>query len=117
VLPETLPESENYKHIRTKESFIEDVIQGIKEAPMSIRLTPHILSVIDWSNPLEDPMRRQFIPMKSTFLRDHPKLTLDSLNEKEDSPAPGVVHRYPEKVLFLGKSSTIIKTFTYPDIT
>lgn len=69
---------------------------------MSIRLTPHILSVIDWTNPLEDPLRRQFIPMKSTFVPDHPKLTLDSLHEKEDSPAPGLVHRYPEKVLFLG---------------
>lgn len=108
VLPENLLASENYKGVRTREVFIEDVIQGIKMAPMSIRLTPHILSIIDWNNPLEDPMRRQFIPMKSTFLPDHPKLTLDSLHEKEDSPAPGLVHRYPEKVLFLGNPLTLL---------
>lgn len=71
---------------------------------MSIRLTPHILSLIDWSNPLDDPLRIQFIPMKSTFVPDHPKLTLDSLHEADDSPVQGLVHRYPDKVLFLGSS-------------
>jgi lysine 2,3-aminomutase len=69
---------------------------------MSIRLTPHILSCIDWSNPLDDPLRRQFIPMKSSQVQDHPKLTLDSLHEADDSPVKGLVHRYPDKVLFLG---------------
>jgi lysine 2,3-aminomutase len=108
VLPDTFPESENYKGIATREAFIEDVMKGIKAAPMSIRLTPHILSMINWNDPLEDPIRRQFIPMKSTFLPDHPKLTLDSLHEKEDSPAPGLVHRYPEKVLFLGRTPFIL---------
>jgi len=100
-----MPVSEHYQHIRTREAFIGDVTQGIKEAPMSIRLTPHILSVIDWSNPIEDPLRRQFIPMKSTFIPDHPRLTLDSLHETDDSPVPSLVHRYPDKVLFLGKIS------------
>jgi lysine 2,3-aminomutase len=103
VLPENIPANKHYQHIRTKGAFIEDVMQGIKEAPMSIRLTPHILSVIDWSNPLNDPLRRQFIPMKSTYMPDHPKLGLDSLHEAADSPVTGLVHRYPDKVLFLGK--------------
>jgi len=94
--------SEKYQHIRTRDEFIYDVTQGIKEAPMSIRLTPHILSVINWDNPLEDPLRRQFIPMKSKFVQDHPKLKLDSLHETVDSPVPGLVHRYEHKVLFLG---------------
>ena len=70
---------------------------------MSIRLTPHILSVADWNNPLEDPTRRQFIPLKSRLVKNHPSLSLDSLHEIEDSPVPGLVHRYPEKVLFLGQ--------------
>lgn len=34
---------------------------------------------------------------------DHPKLTLDSLHEIEDSPVKGLVHRYPDKALFLRK--------------
>lgn len=32
---------------------------------------------------------------------DHPKLTLDSLHEEADSPVKGLVHRYPDKALFL----------------
>ena len=71
-------------------------------APMSTRLSPHVLSVIDWSRPIQDPLRRQFIPMKSSSMKDHPRLTLDSLNEVSDSPVPGLVHRYPDKALFLG---------------
>jgi len=76
----------------------------MKLAPMAVRLTPHMLSVADWSNPLEDPIRRQFIPLKANTLPDHPALSLDSLHEEEDSPVPGLVHRYPDKVLFLAVS-------------
>lgn len=35
------------------------------------------------------------------MLPDHPKLTLDSLHEDADSPVSGLVHRYPDKALFL----------------
>lgn len=38
---------------------------------MAIRLTPHILSRIDWKNPLDDPVRKQFIPLASAILPDH----------------------------------------------
>ena len=110
VLPERIPASEEFEHILTGQAFIEDVMAGIKEAPMSIRLTPHILSKIDWNNPLKDPLRRQFIPMKSAFLRDHRRLELDSLHETHDSPVPGLVHRYPDKVLFLGRPSSSTKS-------
>jgi hypothetical protein len=102
VLPDDIPLTEGSENIRTKEDFIKDVVLGIKTAPMSIRLTPHILSVIDWKNPIDDPLRRQFIPMKSMQLADHPKLTLDSLHEADDSPVQGLVHRYVDKVLLLG---------------
>lgn len=90
---------------KTRVEFVEDVEEGIKAAPMSIRLTPHILSVIDWSDPYGDPVRRQFIPVKSSLLPDHHSLSLDSLHERHDSPVEGLVHRYPDKVLFLGKFS------------
>ncbi|HQU74596.1 MAG TPA: KamA family radical SAM protein, partial [Calditrichia bacterium] len=48
-----------------------------------------------------DPLRKQFIPVASNLRRDHPKLTLDSLHEQEDSPVDGLVHRYFDKALFL----------------
>lgn len=37
------------------------------------------------------------------MLPDHPSLTLDSLHEAADSPVKGLVHRYPDKALFLGR--------------
>jgi lysine 2,3-aminomutase len=83
------------------QSFIDDVEQGFHRAPMSIRVSPYLLSLIDWANPLEDPVRRQFIPVASALLPDHPKLTLDSLHEQADAPVPGLTHRYPDKALFL----------------
>jgi lysine 2,3-aminomutase len=58
--------------------------------------------MIDWKDPLNDPIRKQFIPIASSNITDHPKLHLDSLEETRDSPVPGLVHRYPHKVLFLG---------------
>jgi lysine 2,3-aminomutase len=85
----------------TSPEFINDGIAGFRRAPMSVRVSPYLLSLIDWSKPYEDPLRRQFIPLGSTFLRDHPKLAFDSLNEQGDAPVPGLTHRYSDKALFL----------------
>ncbi|CAD6451632.1 ef7ec3a8-a2c2-44b9-a2bd-49e0d49a3382 [Sclerotinia trifoliorum] len=104
VLPPVLRRHPDFPGIVTREDFIEDVKEGIKLAPMSIRLPPHILSIIDWENPFDDPIRRQFIPMKSSKVEDHPKVELDSLHESEDSPVEGFVHRYFNKALFLATS-------------
>ncbi len=101
-VPYTIPFSSRYEHITTRDDFIKDVMDGVDMAPMSIRLPPHILASIDWSDPLNDPLRLQFIPMKCTFQPDHPMLSLDSLHEREDSPCLGLVHRYTDKCLFLG---------------
>ena len=83
------------------QSFIDDVAEGFSRAPMSIRVSPYLLSLIDWERPHEDPLRRQFVPLASKLLPDHPKLTLDSLHEQADAPVPGLTHRYPDKALFL----------------
>lgn len=91
------------KHIETRDDFLRDVEEGMKIAPMAVRLTPYTLSVADWSNPLQDIIRRQFVPLKSTLKSDHPALRLDSLHETQDSAVEGLVHRYPDKVLFLGR--------------
>lgn len=73
----------------------------------SIMLTwrprPHLLSRINWQDPKKDPIFRQFIPLKSIILPNHPKLRLDSLGEKKDEVVKGLVHRYPDKALFLGE--------------
>ena len=64
---------------------MEDALAAFKLAPMAIRLTPHILSRIDWKNPLDDPVRKQFIPLASSIILDNDNLKLDSLEEEKDS--------------------------------
>jgi lysine 2,3-aminomutase len=83
------------------EAFIADARRGFEHAPMAVRVSPYLIASIDWSRPYQDPIRRQFIPLLSTARPDHPRLTLDSLNEQEDSPVPGLIHRYADKALFL----------------
>jgi lysine 2,3-aminomutase len=87
ALPENLGPSTNelLQNIRHKQAFIEDAVAATKLAPMAIRLTPHVLSRIDWNNPLDDPIRKQFIPLASGIIPDHEGLKLDSLHEEEDS--------------------------------
>ncbi|NJN27450.1 MAG: KamA family radical SAM protein [Cyclobacteriaceae bacterium] len=88
-------------HGLVEPAFIEDVRQGMEEAPMNLSISPYLLSLINWADPYNDPLRIQFIPLRSRRAIDHPKLTLDSLGEQSHSPVPGLVHRYPDKVLFL----------------
>ncbi|MEZ4458313.1 MAG: KamA family radical SAM protein [bacterium] len=83
------------------QAFIEDAQRGFHLAPMAVRVTPYLLSLIDWNDPWNDPIRTQFIPLASRLFQDHPMLTLDSLHEQEDAPVPGLTHRYPDKALFL----------------
>ena len=83
------------------EAFIKDVELGFQRAPMSVRVSPYILSLIDWNDPYNDPLRIQFIPVGGRLLPDHPLLDLDSLKEQDDAPVPGLTHRYPDKALFL----------------
>ena len=83
------------------EDFLRDAEAGFRQAPMSVRVSPYLLSLVDWTRPYEDPLRLQFIPVASRRLPDHPKLNLDSLHERQDMPVPGLTHRYPDKALFL----------------
>jgi lysine 2,3-aminomutase len=87
TLPDTLGPSANslLQNIRHRQDFIDDALAATKLAPMAIRLTPHILSRIDWRNPLDDPIRKQFIPLASGIIPDNEYLKLDSLNEEADS--------------------------------
>ena len=81
--------------------LMSDIEAGQARTPMNIRITPYIFSLIDWENAWDDPIRKQFLPLGSQFLDDHPMHMADSLSEDEDSPVPMLTHRYPDKVLFL----------------
>ncbi len=83
------------------ETFYEDLAAGLKHAPMQLRVSPYLLALIDWRDPIADPIRTQFLPLRSQQRPDHPELRLDSLGEQRDSPVPGLTHRYADKALFL----------------
>ena len=64
-----------------------------------VDITPYFISLIDPDDPA-DPIRRQVIPLG----REHQAFTAmmeDSLAEDRHSPVPGLVHRYPDRVLML----------------
>ena len=64
-----------------------------------VDITPYFISLIDPEDP-NDPIRRQVIPSG----REHQAFTAmmeDSLAEDRHSPVPGLVHRYPDRVLML----------------
>ncbi|MFG1498835.1 KamA family radical SAM protein [Halobacteriovorax sp. XZX-3] len=86
---------------KISDEFFEDLKQGQHITPMNIRITPYVFALIDWDDPVNCPLRKQFLPIGSQFLEDHPMHMADSLSEDVDSPVPMLTHRYPDKVLFL----------------
>lgn len=84
--------------------LLKEIEAGLQCVGMSIRLNPYVMSLIDWPNGETDPIRRQFLPLHSELEKDHPCLDVDSLEEREHSPVQNIVHRYPNKVLFLATS-------------
>ncbi|HEY7248023.1 MAG TPA: KamA family radical SAM protein [Xanthobacteraceae bacterium] len=81
--------------------LMDEIEAGLSKTGMSIRLNPYMICRIDWSDAENDPLRRQFLPMRCEQENDHPCLEIDSLAERRHSPVTGIVHRYPDKVLFL----------------
>jgi len=92
---ETLDQLKKYVKLTKEEE------EGVKKTLSTLRMaiTPYYLSLIDPNDP-NDPVRRQCIP---TALETHQADAdlLDPLHEDEDSPTPGLTHRYPDRVLFL----------------
>ena len=75
-------------------------IQGLS-APSHFRvdITPYFASLIDPNDP-NCPIRRQVIPTGQEVVPFTAEMT-DSLAEDAHSPVPGLVHRYPDRVLML----------------
>lgn len=92
---ETLDELKKYINLTKEEE--EGVAKSLKTLRMAI--TPYYLSLI---NPEDKncPVRRQAIPTGAETFQSAADL-LDPLSEDEDSPVPGLTHRYPDRVLFL----------------
>lgn len=71
------------------------------EAPGHFRvdITPYFASLMDPEDPT-CPIRRQVVPTTQELIPAAVDMA-DSLNEDAHSPVPGLVHRYPDRVLML----------------
>jgi lysine 2,3-aminomutase len=67
-------------------------------ARYAIAVTPDIAGLIDGENP-DDPIARQFIP-NARELVEQPGESADPIGDDSHSPVAGIVHRYPDRVLF-----------------
>src|SRR3989337_2071991 len=75
--------------------------EGIKRSSgrLAMAITPYFFSLIDTSNP-NCPIRKQAIPRLEEFSISTHDL-VDPCGEDKHSPVPGIVHRYPDRVLLL----------------
>jgi lysine 2,3-aminomutase len=76
-------------------------IEGIKHSKgrLALAVTPYFVSLMDPTNP-NCPIRKQAIPRIEECHLSKNDL-VDPCGEDKDSPVPGLVHRYPDRVLLL----------------
>ena len=96
------------KHrIRTREELAQVIKltpeeeEGVKRASgrLSLAVTPYWATLIEPEDPT-CPLRRQAVPVAAESIIS-PHEMVDPLAEDRDSPAPYLVHRYPDRVLLL----------------
>ena len=66
---------------------------------LALAITPYFFNLINSDDP-EDPVRRQVVPQGAEHTTA-PEELLDPVGEDEHQPVKGIVHRYPDRVLFL----------------
>ena len=66
---------------------------------LPLGITPYYASLLSADDP-EQPLRRTMVPTVNEFLRMDGESD-DPLGEESQSPVPGLVHRYPDRVLLL----------------
>lgn len=66
---------------------------------LPVGVTPYYMSLLSRTDP-QQPLRRTVVPTSHEFSRSAGEAD-DPLGEDHDSPVPGLVHRYPDRVLLL----------------
>lgn len=79
--------------------------QGLLKSPekFAVAVTPHFASLLDAEDPL-CPLRLQVIPREEELVVDATDM-VDPCGEDHNSVVPGLVHRYPDRVLLLALDS------------
>lgn len=75
-----------------------DEAEATRRKPdLKLGITPHFASLMDPHDP-NCPIRLQVVPTMAEFALEDPDLN-DPLGEDAHMPVPGLVHRYPDRVL------------------
>ena len=79
----------------------EDERQAVSrhEGALPLGITPYLASLMHTQD-ASDPMRRTHVPVGAEYVQT-PGEADDPLAEDSHAPVPGLVHRYPDRVLFL----------------
>jgi lysine 2,3-aminomutase len=91
--------------LRTAEDLLQAGLiaaEGIEAASeiasrYALAITPAVAELIDRADP-QDPIARQFVP-DVRELEARPEELADPIGDDAHSPVPGIVHRYPDRVL------------------
>jgi len=92
------------RHVQTLDAMVH-LSDNERQAMMHpsgdlpVAITPYYASLISPEDP-SSPLRRCVIPVVDECLHTKGEEE-DPLGEDADSPVPGIVHRYPDRVLFL----------------
>ena len=90
-----LSQLENHLNLSNKERN-GVILSGNK---LSLSITPHFFNLIEANNP-DCPIRKQVIPTVDEISVSAEEMS-DPCGEDSHMPVPGLVHRYPDRVLFL----------------
>ena len=87
--------------LREMLTLSEDEAFALRQGPdkLPLGITPYYMSLVSPDNPLQ-PLRRTVVPTRNESVR-MPGEADDPLGEESQSPVPGLVHRYPDRVLLL----------------
>jgi lysine 2,3-aminomutase len=72
---------------------------GGRGSMLPVSVTPYYMSLVSPVD-VDQPLRRSVIPRTNEFVQTLGEAD-DPLGEDHDSPVPGLVHRYPDRVLLL----------------
>ena len=92
-----IPTLERLLGMQFSEEERRQMEQTIERFPM--RITPYYLSLINADNYKNDPIFLQSVPRAAELNLESYEMP-DPLEEDQDSPVAGIVHRYPDRVLF-----------------
>ena len=89
------------EHIEKFLSLSEEESKGFEIAAVKllVSVTPHFFNLIDTVDP-NCPIRKQVIPSILESVTG-PLESPDPVGEEGSMPVPGIVHRYPDRILFL----------------